>query len=210
MDSFLRLHALYLLESRWKVVVHIYKQSPLPMQVIMWGAKLVFITLYVLSLLSTSWRNYYILTVLVGIIWMFTFCKARAIVFAELRRVYPKRIKYFGKDYQYIRYLAFKEQLESKGFAKSIDDALSFIDGHSEMGTNHGITSHPFMLITSGAFLSILGGAAGKWDEKYLLATLLGLAILFYFSYIVIDLSRTPTSNLMEFKRFLHWAKHDY
>lgn len=209
MDSFLRLHALYLLTSRWQVVVRIYKESPLPMQAIMWIAKLAFIALSVLWLLASSWHLFFVLIVLVAIIWMFTFSKARANVFAELRRLYPERIKYFAKDYQYVRYLAFKERLESKGFAGSIDDALVFIEGHSEMGTHPPITSHPFMLITSGVFLAILGGAAGKWDEKYLVAALLSLAILFYFSYMVIDISRTPTSDLREFKRFLHWAQND-
>lgn len=209
MDSFLRLHALYLLTSRWQVVVRIYKEAPLPMQAIMWIAKLAFIALSVFGLLASSWHLFFVLIVLVVAIWMFTFSKARANVFAELRRVYPERIKYFAKDYQYIRYLEFKERLESKGFAGSIDDALAFIQGHREMGTHPPITSHPFMLITSGAFLAILGGAAGKWDEKYLVAALLSLAILFYFSYMVIDISRTPTSDLREFKRFLHWAQND-
>lgn len=209
MDSFLRLHALYLLTSRWQVVVRIYKESPLPMQAIMWVAKLTFIALSVLWLLASSWQIYFVLIVFVAAIWMLAFSKARANVFAELRRLYAERIKYFAKDYQYVRYLAFKERLESKGFAGSIDDALAFIEGHNEMGTHPPITSHPFMLLTSGAFLAILGGAAGKWDEKYLVAALLSLAILFYFSYMVIDITRTPTSDLREFKRFLHWAQND-
>lgn len=209
MDSFLRLHALYLLTSRWQVVVRIYKESPLPMQAIMWVAKLAFIALSVFGLLASSWHFFFALIVLVAAIWMLTFSKARTNVFAELRRLYPERIKYFAKDYQYVRYLGFKERLDSKGFAGSIDDALAFIEGHSEMGTHPPITSHPFMLITSGAFLTILGAAASKWDEKYLVAVPLSLALLFYFSYMVIDISRTPTSDLREFKRFLRWAKND-
>jgi len=207
MDSFLRLHAIYLLTSRWQVVVRIYKESRLWMQVVMWTAKLFFITFAVLGLFTSSWHIYYALIVSTAAIWAFVFSKARASVFSELRRLYPERIKYFAKDYQYIRYLAFQERLERNGFAECINDALAFIEGHIDVGTHPPITSHPFMLITSGAFLAILSGAAGKWDEKYLASVLLALALLFYFSYMVIDITRTPTSDLREFKRFLHWAK---
>lgn len=209
MDSFLRLHAIYLLTSRWQVVVRIYKESRLSIKIVMWAAKFAFIALTILGSLASSWHIFFALIVIVTVTWMFAFNKARMNVFSELRFLYPERLRYFAKDYQYIRYLEFRGRLESIGFAGSIDDALAFIEGHIEVGTHPPITSHSFALLTSGAFLAILGGAASKWDEKYLAAALLVSGLLFCFSYVVIDITRTPTSDLREFKRFLHWAKDE-
>lgn len=209
MDSFLRLHALYLRSSRWHVVTRIYKKSSLPMQAVIWTGLILFVVLSVLALRAPSSHIYFVLLITLAVVWMLAFSKARADAFAELRLLYPERIKYFAKDYQYVRYLDFKERLESNGFADCVDSALGFIEGHSDMGIHSPITSHPFMMLTSGAFLAILGGAADKWDEKYLMAVMLSLAILFFFSYVVIDITRTPTSDLREFKRFLLWAQND-
>ena len=209
MDSFLRVYAIYRSITRWKVVVWIYQESRLSLRVIMWTAKILFISLAVLGLLASSWHMYFASIVVVAAIWALSFSKARTEVLSELRRLYPERIKFFSKDYQYIRYLSFKERLISENLPGNLDDTLAFVGSHVEAGINPPITSHPFMLFTSGAILAILGGAAGQWPGKYIAAALLVLAMLFYFSYMVIDITRSPMSDLREFKRFLLWARDE-
>lgn len=209
MDSFLRLHAIYLSASRWKIVVRVYTESRMIWRIMMWATKVAFIVLAVCGLYASSWHPYFIALAATTTIWALSFHKAHAEVFAEFYRLYPERIKYFAKDYQYIRYLAFKEHLESCSLMGSVRNALAFADSQVDAIPRSPIASHPFITFTLGALLAIVGGAVGQWPAKYVVTAISALAMTLYFSCRVLDIMRTPTSDLREFKRFLLWATNE-
>lgn len=209
MDSFLRLYAIYRSITRWQIVVRVYAKSELMWKIIMWTAKLAFAALAVMGLFASSWHPFFLAAIVAAMAWMWSFSKARAIVFSEVYQFYPERIKYFGKNYQYLRYLAFMEKLKSNQFSGNVLDALAFIDGQIETDSHTSISSHPFITFSMGAILAVLGGAAGQWRAEYVAIAILSMGTIAYFSYMILDITRTPQSDLKEFKRFLFWAKDE-
>lgn len=210
MDSFLHLHAIYLSASRWKVIARVYTESKIGWRFMMWATKVLFLGFAAFGLFASSWHPFFVAAFAVELAWAVSFHKARLEVFAELYCLYPERLKYFTKNYQYIRYLAFKESLESNSLIGSVREALEFVDSHIDVNPRPPITSHPFIVFTLGAVLAVLGGAAGQWQAQYVAITIMVLATLLYFSYMILDLTRTPTSDLKEFRQFLLWARNEY
>lgn len=209
MDSFLRLYTIYRSISNWKIIVRIYSEAALFFRVLMWLAKLAFIIFAGMAIFAPSWHPFSVVILVPAIIWAWSFSKARAEVFSDFYRLYPDRIKYFGKDYQYIRYLIFRERLELDSFTGNVMDALAFLDDHLDTESHSSATSHPFISVTLGTLLAIVGGVSGSWSANYAVIAILTLILILYFSYIILGFTRTPQSDLKEFKRFLLWARNE-
>lgn len=208
MDSFLRLYKIYYSTSRWEIAIRIYTKAEQIYKVILWLTKLLFIALALIGFLSSDWHPYFLAMLIVSAIWMWAFSKARTLVFAEEYRLYPERIKYYSKDFQYIRYLTFHEKFDKETFAGDLEDAIKFLDGQIGTDSHSSVASHPLISFSLATILAVIGGAAGQWKAEYIVTVMLVLVIALYFSYVVIGITRTPQSDLKEFKRFLLWA-HD-
>lgn len=148
MDSFLRLYAIYRSVSRWQIVVRVYTESEFRWRVVLWAAKLAFVTSAVIGFLVSFWPPFFLVMNVAAATWMLSFNKARTLVFSEHYRLYPERIKYFEKDYEYIRYITFRERLESSQFAGCIVEALAFIESQIDTDSHSPVMSHPFVTFT--------------------------------------------------------------
>jgi hypothetical protein len=208
MDSFVRLYALYKSITRWRIVVHVYGHAGFPWKPIMWIGKLLFVLFAGLQFFFNPPMLYFALMLLSACIWAWSFGRSRRSAFAEQYRLYPERIRYFAYDYQYIRYLQFRDKLQDS-FSGSIADALSFLNKQIETDSRTAISAHPVMSFLVASALAILGGAAGQWPAKYIIAILFLLIACLYFLYMVLGVLHTRQSDLKEFKRFLLWAEDE-
>jgi hypothetical protein len=209
MDSFLHLHAIYQSASRWKIIARVYDESRIRWRITMWVTKAFFLGFAAFGLFASSWHPFFVAAFVAAVIWAVSFHMARSEVFAALYSLYPERLRYFAKNYQYIRYLAFKERLEKDSLMDSVREALAFVDSLVDPTPRPPITSHPFITFTLGAVLAVVGGAAGQWPVKYVVVAIMVLAMMLHFSYMILDLTRTPTSDLKEFRQFLLWARNE-
>ena len=142
-------------------------------------------------------------------IWAWSFSKARTNAFQDFYRLYPDRIKYYEKEYQYIRYLWFRHHVARSSYAERVNDALGHLSNQIETDSNSPVSSHPFISVSIGTLLAIIGGAAGQWNAKVVTLMVLSLVLVVYFAYMVIGITRAPLADLKEFKRFLLWMKED-
>lgn len=209
MNSFLRLYAIYRSVTRWQIVVRVYSESKPLWKMALWSTKLAFATLAATGFFAPSWRPFFLGLVVAAVAWTWSFSKARAEVFSDTYRLYPEQIRYFGMNYQYLRYLAFKEKLKSNELLGSVLGALAFVDSQLETDSRTSISSHPLITLLLGAILAVLGGAAGQWNAEYVTAAILAMGTITYFSYMMLDVARSQESGLKEFKRFLLWAKDE-
>jgi hypothetical protein len=108
MDNFLRLYAIFRTVPRWKVAVSIYKETPKRLKWQLWVAKALFLVFAALQYFLSPAGLYFFLTLLAACAWGVSFHKSIKTVFASEYENYPERMKYFVKDYQYLRYLQFK------------------------------------------------------------------------------------------------------
>ena len=209
MDSFIHLYSIYQSTSRWRVASHIYSTCSLKWRISLWLAKFIFFIAAVVGFFSEVWWPAFIIMQAVAMLWFWSFSKARSDSYQNIFRLYPKRVKYYEKDYQYIRYIMFREKLACSSFVGSIDDALRHLNDQLETESTSPISSHPFISVSIGAFLAVASGAAGQWGAKTIATVLLSLSISLYFAYVILGITRTPIANLKEFKRFLLWAKEE-
>jgi hypothetical protein len=209
MDSFLRIYSIYRPITSWLIIKRVYKDSECSWLAVMWISKLAVAALVVIGARAPSWLPYFGVIVIIAIIWMFSFSKARTAVFADFYRSYHEQIKFFGKDNQYIRYLMFKKQLISSSFAGSIEDVLAFVDGQINTDSHYPVMSHPFITFMLGMLLAIVSGVAGRWSAALATTVIITLIYVIYFSHVVLSLTRTPQANMKEFKRFLLWVKDE-
>lgn len=206
MDAFLQLRDIYLSMSRWKVIARIYGNSRILFKITMWGTKILFLIVAPLGFVASSWHPYFAALLMISAIWAFSFHKARAEVFDELYRTRPKPMKYFSKNYQYIRYSEFKKNIETNFLTERAREALLFANTINDPHSRSPITSHPLITFMLGAILAILSGAAGRWPMKYTIDGIMILMFSVYFLCMVLDITQTPTSDLKEFRLFLLWA----
>jgi hypothetical protein len=209
MDSFLRLYSLYRSLARWRIALQVYKSAPIKWKACLWGTKTLFVWFAASQFIFWPAWPHFVAMLLSACGWAWSFDRARRAAFAEQYRVYRERMKYFERDYQHVRYLEFRNKLQSGSYAGSLIDALAFLDEHIETDSQSPVAAHPFFSATLAGALAILGGAAGQWHAKYIIGTLLFLLVALYFSYMVLGTLQTPQADLKEFKRFLLWARDE-
>jgi hypothetical protein len=205
MDSFLHIHSVYLTVSRWNVITRIYGESSIHWQATMWAMKVLFFIIAPFMFFAPSWHAIFFVLLAIAVIWGMCFQRARAEVFAELYSRYPEPMKYFARNYQYVRYLAFKKRLETDSLTERVKEALAFVDTLSNPRPRSPIMAHSLITFMLGAVLAILSGVAGQWPVKYVVAVLMILLSAVYCSCMILDAMRTPTSDLNEFRQFLQW-----
>jgi hypothetical protein len=208
MDSFVRLHALYRSVTRWQIIAQIYRHATLRWKLGLWGGKFLFALCAILQFLLQPWWFYFISMLLSSCLWAWSFEWSRRAEFSELYRVYSDRLSYFSLDYQYIRYLRFREKLQSS-YTGSVDDALLFLNEQIDTSSKTAVSSHPVISFLLGAAVAVFGGAVVQWPAKYIAATLLFLVACAYIFYIALGALKTPQSDLKEFRRFLLWARDE-
>lgn len=209
MDSFLRFYAVYRSITTWQVGRIVYRDTSTFWKVLLWTTKAMFVALAVIYFIVKPWQWMLIPLTAVAFGWGAFFNRARKVAFRKFYRLYPERIRYFERDHQYLRYLLFREKLESGSFAGSPEDAISFTNSQIDTDANSPVASHPFVSISLATLLAVLGGAAGQWDGKTVGMIIYVLLIVLYFSWVVLGFTRTPQSRLKEFKRFMLWARDE-
>jgi hypothetical protein len=127
MDNFLRLYAIYRTVPRWKVGVGIYKEAPKRLKLQLWVAKALFLIFAVLQYYLPTEEFYFFITIVAACVWGMSFHKSIKIVFACEYEMYPEQMKYFGRDYQYLRYLQFKEKIIGVINKQSIEETIRFV-----------------------------------------------------------------------------------
>lgn len=208
MDSFLRLYALYRGITRWRIVVQIYRCADFPWKIMMWLGKLLFVLFAAIQFVLNTPLLCILLLPLSASIWAYSFERSRRILFSERCRLYPERMRYFSYNYQYIRYLNFREKMQDN-FSGSIEDAICFLNEQIETESKISISTHPIITVLIASTVAIVGAAASQWSAQYIVGSLLLLIFGLYFSCMVLGSLYTPQSNLKEFKRFLIWARDE-
>ncbi|MEF2266949.1 hypothetical protein V3C40_09150 [Janthinobacterium sp. LS2A] len=209
MDSFIRFYELYRCASRWNVVKEIYSKSSTSLKFLLWITKLLFAITAIIFFVKDSFFPWLLISIAILMIWALVVTKARKSAYKRYYLLYPERIKYYAKEYQYIRYLNFKESLTSGPFMGDIDDAINHLDGQINSNSDSPIFSHPIVSILITVIITTIGSIAGKWDAITIAWVIFTLAIVLYFLCMLLGFTRTPLSSLKEFKRFLLWAKED-
>lgn len=208
MDSFIRLYALYRSITRWQIVMQIYRHANFRLKLCLWGGKIAFALCAIFQfLLQPPWL-YFVSMLLSACIWGWAVDRARRVAHIEQYRLYPDRLGYFRLGYQYIRYLQFREKLQSS-YVGNVGDALLFLNEQIETEPRTSIMAHPVISFFLGAALAVLGAAAGQWSMEYIAGTFWVLLLCLYFVYMILDAQRTRQSDLKEFKRFLLWARDE-
>lgn len=209
MDSFVRIYKIYRAVSRSWAARHIYGRASGPWRFGLWSTKVAFVWFAGAQFYFVpAWAHFFAM-LLSASVWGFCFDRARRAAFADKYRLYPERIKYFERDYQYLRYLEFRERLQSGSYAGSIEDALKFLNEQIDTDSQTAIAAHPVMTVLIGTLLAIVGAAAGQWQAKFIIYTLLTLLVGMYFSAMILGMLQTKQADLKEFKRFLLWAKSE-
>lgn len=209
MDSFVRIYSLYRSITRWRIAVEIYQRAAAKWKFCLWGGKAVFAFSAVAQFFFAPWEGYFFCLLTSACLWAWSFDRSRRSAFANFYHLYPERMKYFEKDYQYIRYLHFREKLQNGRYSGSVEDALSFLNEQIDTDSQTPISSHSIITFLIASAMAILGGAAGKWQTKYIVATLLALMVSLYFVSAVLGVLQTRQADLKEFKRFLMWARDE-
>ncbi|MFL9863610.1 hypothetical protein PQR67_05450 [Paraburkholderia fungorum] len=172
----------------------------------MWAMKVLFLVIAPFGFFASSWHPFFMALLVITAILAVSFHKARSEVFAELYRLYPEPMRYFSKNYQFIRYLSFRKRLEVDSLAGRVKEALAFADTLNDPRPRSPITSHPLITFMLGAVLAILSGVAGQWSMKYVVGVILVLMLMVYFACVILDATQRPTSDLKEFRQFLLWT----
>lgn len=209
MDSFLRLYALYKSITRLAIARMIYGNASRYWKMLLWGSKALFVFFAVAQFVCVYSEACFAAMVGSACLWAWAFHRSRQSAFAEQHRLYSERIKYFERDYQYIRYLFFKQQLSVGTYRGDVSDALTFLDEQISTDSQTSISSHPLVAFILAAMLAVLGGAAGSWSARYAVGAILFLLVVWYFATMLLGTLRTKQSDLKEFKRFLLWARSD-
>jgi len=168
--------------------------------------KILFFCIASFWFIASSWYPFFAALLITTSIWAILFQKARSEVFAELNRLHPNPMKYFSKNYEYIRYLEFKKIIEARALTGRIKEATTFLNTLSVPHPRQPIMAHPLITLMLGAVLAILGGAAGQWPMKYVAGGIIALVFIIYITCLILDVKQTPTSDLNEFRRFLQWT----
>ncbi len=206
MESFFIFNEIYLSISRLKLVTRIYRESRTFLKVTMWSMKFLFFFIASLGFFASSWYPFFAAILTIASIWAISFQKARSEVFAELYRLHPHPMKYFSKNYEYIRYLEFKKIVEVRSLKGRVKEATTFLNTLSASHPRPSIMAHPLITLMLGAVLAILGGAAGQWPMEYVVSGIVALMFIIYITCMILDIKQTSTSDLNEFRRFLQWT----
>lgn len=208
MDTFIRLYNIYQSSTRWSIVKQIYKQSSTLRKIILWALKIASVLFFLATMFIESSIFFWLLTVTL-IVYFLTFYYTRTASFSYLSRRYPERVKFFLRNFQYIRYEEFKEGCESANLVGNIDEALRFVNYELDYAKPTHVSSQPIFATQIAVILAIVGGAAGQWNPQ-LTVKIISLLILFaYVTFLVLDALKDSQPGMSEFKKFLLWAKED-
>ncbi|WP_374361939.1 hypothetical protein [Pseudoduganella danionis] len=208
MDSFVRLFALYSEITRWSIIRQIYRRADIWWKLCLWIPKLVFAMSSIATFLLQAWWVYFLGLLLSATMWGWAFENARRLVFAEQSHLYPERLRYFANNYQYIRYLQFREVLQ-ENYAGCVKDALVFLDQLFDTSVTTPIAAHPLLTLLFGAAIALFSGVVTHWPVGIIVMVQLSIGVCIYVSYMVLGVIQTHQANLKEFKRFLIWAANE-
>ena len=209
MDSFLRFYKEYYSISAWSLLRPAYIGTSAGARAWTWISLLLVVIAggSILYLKPGPWA-----TVPFGLIaWLWVVEHFRAIerTYERFYAIHSDRLRFYGKDYQHLRYCLFKERISNGQFLGRLNDALAHVDTELQTETSTPISSHPFFAGIMALLFGIVGGSVGAWQAEITALTVVWLIVIVCFTYMLLSLSRTPTSRLKEFRRFLLWLKAD-
>jgi VIT1/CCC1 family predicted Fe2+/Mn2+ transporter len=83
------------------------------------------------------------------------------------------------------------------------------VSEHIDADTKRQVSSHPLVAFLLGVALAILGTAFGKLSINQIITSLIIVAALLFFSYMILGAINTKQGDLKEFKRFLLWVRDE-
>jgi hypothetical protein len=209
MDSFLRFYKEYYSVTAWALLRHAYLGPSAGANLWTW------ITLLLVAMAGGAiiyFKPGPWVTIPFGLTaWLCITAHFRAIerTYGRFYATHSDRLRFYGKDYQYLRYCLFRERITSGSFMGNLDDALSHVDTELQTETSSPVSSHPLFAGTIALLFGIVGGSVGAWKSEITALTIVWLVLIVAFAYLLLSLSRTPASRLKEFRRFLLWLKAD-
>lgn len=209
MDSFLRLYKEYYSVSAWALLRPAYVGGSAGANAWTWISLLLVVIAggVIIYFKPGPWAT--MPFGLVTWIWVAEHFRAIERTYQRFYAAHADRLRFYGKDYQYLRYCLFKERISSGQFMGSIDDALAHVDTELQTETSTPVSSHPFFAGAIALLFGIVGGSVGAWQAEVTALTIVWLVVIVAFTYMLLSLSRTPASRLKEFRRFLLWLKAD-
>lgn len=209
MDSFLRLYKEYYSVSTWALLRPAYVGASAGANAWTWISLLLVGIAGGVIIYSEPGPWATIPFGLVAWIWVAEHFRAIERAYQRFYTTHSDRLRFYGKDYQYLRYCLFRERISNGQFMGSIDDALAHVDAELQTETSTPVSSHPFFAGAIALLFGIVGGSVGAWNAEVTALTIVWLVVIVAFAYMLLSLSRTPASRLKEFRRFLLWLKAD-
>lgn len=200
--------AIYRAASRTWVAKQIYKCASSRLKFGLWASKAAFLAFAVLQFANSP--LFFLGALVSAVSWAVCVFLARKSAFPEEYQLYSERIRHFERDYQYLRYLRFRNDLQEGKYSGDIDDALRFLDEQESTQVDSKVSAHPLIAFLITGLVALMSAAVGRWGsvEVFLYVSLFAVLGL-WFGGMIIGSIRTSKSELMEFKRFLLWAKHE-
>ena len=207
MNHFSRLYKIYEGASRWYVVKQIFKHSGTASACGMLACFLVFITLVLYTFFSGRFTYSYWGMLVTMIVWSLFFVKARGHALHQYYLSHTQTIRLHERNYQYIRYLIFKEAVVKADLLCSVKSALTHANIQIETEEKHTLSGNILITTLLGLLFAVVGGYSGKLDIKLFVNIALFILAALYFAYHILGSIRTSHSKILEFKRYLLWLR---
>lgn len=107
MDNFIKLYQMYRSITRLRVALMVYRNAPGKWKLGLWVGKAIFVVFAIFQLLFHP--LYFFAVALGALVWGMSFDRSCKAVFENFYQVCYERMKFFELDYEYIRYLQFRE-----------------------------------------------------------------------------------------------------
>jgi len=205
MENFSYLFERYNAASNWNVVKRIYSNSGRRLEISLWLFKVIYLVLAVTSILTTS-TSLLISSICVALVWFWLVSFTRKVVFANEFNLYPVQMEEFSYDYQFIRYLDFKNLVINDGYKGDSTDDQKFIENLIETGKKE-VSPTKLVYVSSliSAIIAIVASNASTWPTKVIFFSIVLLGVLLIAAHLSSNIGRSRSAKLNELRRFLCW-----
>jgi hypothetical protein len=128
------------------------------------------------------------------------------------REHYRDRMKMYGRDRQYWRYLILRDQLlgQTRASPQSLANALRDLEVHLSTVSERSIGSNIFLSGGVGLVVAVVGTwVVEKGDVRAVVGTVLALVFVLALVSFLLKMGTTEKARMLEFKRFLLWLQTD-
>lgn len=212
MKSFFQLYDLYNLASAGKVARMIYTKATPTLKKFLWAAKFSFFVSWLLFIVRDNEEFFFCTAMFSAFVWFVSFFRARYKFSLTSYPSYQREIKFYEKNYEYIRYLQFSDSLDQSVSTHDVDAALDHLN--TELSTYSApisiFTSHPWLYPLATILVALFSAAASEWNKDVIGIAMLVIVFLCIVIVTFNGVSRSRFDRLKEFQRFLMWKKNNF